>query len=76
MAKFAKLYDLSDDNQVLVTTQYNVEDDVHELKFETEHGNLQMSMCLGFKTQSEVEDALKNCIIEDAESIRKKIIAY
>ena len=50
--KFAKLFDLEDGEQVLLTVEYDDDKDQYELIFKTDFNGATASMKLGYKEES------------------------
>ena len=59
MAKFAKIIELDNEEQVLLTLNYNAEDDCHEIEQRTNYLGMVMKMALVFKTREKAEEVLK-----------------
>lgn len=74
MAQFAKLFELPNNNQVLVVKDYNTEDDSYELRVTSEIDSMSTSISMGFDKEEKVEEALKNFSLEDAKNMRNQIM--
>ena len=73
MAKFARTFELSNDQQVLLTLNYNDEDDNYEIEQRTDYLGMVMKIKLGFDTQERAEEVLDVYTIEDANSFIKTV---
>jgi len=68
--KFAKLFDLEDDEQVLLTVEYDDEKDQYELVFKTDFGGATASMKLGFKDEQMALNSMEKVELKRAQEFR------
>ena len=73
MGKFARTFELNNNQQVLLTLNYNDEDDNYEIEQRTEYLNMVMKIKLGFDTQERAEEVLEIYTKLDAENFIKQI---
>jgi len=59
--KFAKLFDLEDGEQVLVTIDYNDDEDHYELVFRTDFDGVVAQMKLGYDDESKAVEEFEKC---------------
>jgi hypothetical protein len=74
--KFAKLFDLEDGEQVLVTVDYNDNEDRYELVFRTDFDGVVAQMSLGFKDEEKAVKALEKCELKRAVDFRAIITKH
>ena len=74
--KFAKLFDLQDKEQVLLTVNYDDDDDNYKLNITTDFGNARAEMKLGFSEEERALNAMDKYKIEDAEKFRSSMSVY
>lgn len=70
MGKFARLFELENDEQVLVTLDYNSEEDKHEVSIRTDLNNCVANIKAGFKSEDEAIAILERYSIDDAIAFR------
>lgn len=73
MAKFARTFELENDQQVLLTLNYNDEDDNYEIEQRTDYLSMVMKIKLGFDTLERAEEVLQIYTKQDAENFIKQI---
>ena len=70
MSKFAKLIELDNEEQVLLTLNYNDEDDNYEVQIRTDLNGVTASIKLGYNDESKALETLKIYNKQDAEKYR------
>lgn len=73
MSKFAKLIELENDEQVLLTVDYNDEDDMYEVAIRTDFEGLVASIKLGFKEENKALETLKKYNEDSAVKFRQQM---
>jgi hypothetical protein len=73
MARFAKIIELDNDEQVLLTVDYNDEDDNYEVNIRTDLKGVSASIKLGFKEESKASSMLEKYKKTDATEFRKRM---
>lgn len=76
MARFAKLIELEDGEQALVTIEHDVEEDCPIVKVRVDVEGLEFNMKLGFNTEKEAEEMLKKYDIEEAKKFRLAMVNF
>ncbi len=71
--KFAKLFDLEDGEQVLLTVEYDDEKDQYELVFKTDFDGATASMKLGYKEESMALESMEKVELERAQELRSSM---
>ena len=74
MSKFAKLIELGNDEQVLLTLNYNDEDDIYEVEIRTDLEGVAASMKLGYDEEFKALETLKKYGKGDAEKYRQQMV--
>ena len=74
MSKFAKIIELEDDNQVLLTYSYNDEEDSDELQIRTDVKGTIAKITLGFSSEAKVLRAMENYNLSRAIDFRNQMI--
>ena len=74
--KFAKLFDLEDNEQVLVTVNYDDDSESHKLCIRTEFEKATAEMSLSYSEEKMALDALEKYTIDDAEKSRRKLSEF
>ena len=74
MSKFAKLIELEDGEQVLLTVNYNDEDDNYEVKVRTDLNGATASIKLGFNEEDKALKLLEKYTKKDATKYRKQMV--
>lgn len=74
MAKFAKLIELDNDEQVLLTVDLNDETEIFELTVRTEIDGMTLSIVPDFPKKKQAIDAMNAYTKQNAESFRKQLI--
>ena len=74
MSKFAKIIELEDDNQVLLTYSYNDEEDSDELQIRTDVKGTIAKITLGFSSEAEALRAMENYNLSRAIDFRNQMI--
>lgn len=72
--KFARLFDLEDDNQLLLRYDYSEEDKLHKLIISTSYDNVFLSMENGFRTAFQALKAMREYSQQKAEDSRLILI--
>lgn len=73
---FARIIELSDDVQVLVTKeQWNDADETYEIKLRTDYDGVIAQATLGFKTEEECLKCFDEYNIEQATAFRQNILS-
>jgi hypothetical protein len=73
MAKFAKLFDLEDDEQVLLTLDYDEEEDMHRVTIQTDFDGCEAKIRLAFNTLDKAISALNSYTKDKAIDFRTEI---
>lgn len=71
--KFAKLFDLEDNEQVLVTVNYDHDSEEHKLCIRTDFESATAEMNLSFSEEIKALKAFDKYTIEDAEKSRRTL---
>lgn len=71
--KFAKLIELENDEQVLLITDYNDDDEKHEVKIITDLDTCRASIKLSFESEEVVKEILEKYSEEKAILFRKEM---
>jgi hypothetical protein len=74
MSKFAKLIELEDGEQVLLTLNYNDEDDNYEVKVRTDLNGATASIKLGFNEEDKALELLEKYTKKDATKYREQMV--
>ena len=74
--KFAKLFDLDNDEQVLLTCDYNDGDDKYELSIRTDFEAGVGQIKLGFAEEEKALETMEKYEMTDAVKYRKSMSAY
>ena len=74
MSKFAKLIELEDGEQVLLTVNYNDEDDNYEVKVRTDLNGATASIKLGFNEEDKALRVLEKYTKKDATKYREQMV--
>lgn len=74
MSRFAKLIELENDEQVLLTLNYNDEDDNYEVEIRTDLEGVTASIKLGYDEEFKALETLKKYEKEDAEKYRQQMV--
>ena len=74
MPKFAKLIELKEEEQVLLTIDFSDEDDVYEVSIRTDVNGMSASAKLGFKEEQKAKDMMKSYAPEDAKKFREQMV--
>jgi hypothetical protein len=74
MSKFAKLIELEDGEQVLLTLNYNDEDDNYEVEVRTDLEGVTASIKLGFNKEDKALKVLDRYSKEDALKYRNQMV--
>jgi hypothetical protein len=72
--KFAKLFEVEDDNQVLVTMEYDSNKDSHELKFRTDIEGLDVAISIGCDSEENCREVYNDVTIKAATAIRDDML--
>ena len=75
MAKFAKLIELDNDEQVLLTVNYNDEDDNFEVFIRTDFEGCAAQIKLGFDSEEKANKVIETYSQEQAVKFRSKMVA-
>lgn len=75
MAKFAKLIELDNDEQVLLTVNYNNDDDNFEVFIRTDLEGCVAQIKLGFDSEEKANKVLETYSLEEAIKFRSEIVA-
>lgn len=70
---FAKLFQL-EDGQVLVTKEYNEEEDKHELNFRTDVDGMTIKVTAKYRTEESAQNELSAYSEQSALNFRKNIL--
>lgn len=73
MAKFAKLFKLDNNEQILLTYNYNIEKDKFEVSIITPINDCITGMTLGFISQENAFDFIENYSHEQAVKFRSRM---
>jgi len=74
MAKFAKIFDLPNDNQVLVTLDYNSDENINNITFRSKFKGIDGSVALGYDDKEEAQEVFDKVNQEQAERVIDDII--
>ena len=74
MKKFAKLIDLEDNAQVLLTYMYDSDDDTHYLNLSTMYDDFMGEMKLEYETEDAARKIMDDFSVEAARELRSKIL--
>lgn len=74
MSKFAKLIELEDGEQVLLTVNYNDEDDNYEVEVRTDLEGVTASIKLGFNKEDKALSVLDKYSKKDALKYRNQMV--
>lgn len=74
MSRFAKLIELKNDEQVLLTLNYNDEDDNFEIEIRTDLEGVTASIKLGYDEEFKALETLQKYGKEDAEKYRQQMV--
>lgn len=74
MSKFAKLIELEDGEQVLLTLNYNDEDDNYEVEVRTDLEGVTASIKLGFNKEDKALNVLGKYSKKDALKYRNQMV--
>ena len=75
MAKFAKLIELDNDEQVLLTVNYNDDDDNYEVAIRTDLEGCVVQIKLGFDSEEKANKVIETYSQEQAVKFRSKMVA-
>ena len=70
MTKFAKLFELDQDSQVLLTLDYNNEKNIYEVNVRTDINGISVVATLGFEKKAKAIESLKKYNKKNAEEFR------
>lgn len=73
MAKFARLFELENDEQLLVTVEYNQEEDHYNMNLKTDFKGMSAEIGLGFKKKAKALKAMNDYTQADAVKCRASI---
>lgn len=73
MAKFAKIIELENENQVLLTVDYDDEDDTFKVRIRTDLDGCVAQISLGFDTEEKASNLLNIYSKEKAISFRSEM---
>lgn len=73
MSKFAKLFEINDRDQVLVTVGENNDEDKFELVQRTDIDGLVLQMAIGFKTEEAMDAALVDYNLDNAQKFYEAV---
>ncbi|CDF80592.1 hypothetical protein BN863_28800 [Formosa agariphila KMM 3901] len=73
MTRFAKLIELRNNEQVLLTIDYSVDNDVYDMLTRTNIKGISVSIKSNARNMSNAIEWLDNYSLEDAESFRTRI---
>ncbi|WP_435138868.1 hypothetical protein [Formosa sp. A9] len=71
MKKFAKLIDLENNEQVLLTIDYNDEDEMYEVETRTDFKGVAVSIKSGFYKEQDAIARLETFSVDDAKRFRE-----
>ncbi len=74
MAIFTRIFELPNNNQVLLTREYDDEDDAHNVKVRSDINGLQASISLGFDTEEKADKVLKDFTLDQAKNMRNQMM--
>jgi len=74
MSKFAKLIELENDEQVLLTLNYNDEDDIFEVEIRTDLKDVTASIKLGFDEEEKALNMLEIYTEHSAIKFRQQMV--
>lgn len=75
MPKFAKLFELEGDEQVLVTNRYNQADDVFEVQIRTDSEDIVAQIALTFEEEDKAIRYFESFSLTHAVNFRKEFIS-
>ena len=73
--KFSKIFDLPNENQLLLVKDYNQEDEHYEIVCTTEVRKMRASMNFGFDSEEQANKMIEEFNQENALEIRKQILS-
>lgn len=73
--KFAKLFDLENDEQVLLTSNYNEHDDEYEIEVRTDFEGVSAEVKMSFKSEERAQKAMDTYKQENAIAFRSQMSA-
>jgi hypothetical protein len=73
MGNFAKVFDLENEEQVLVVLGFDNEEDKHEVKLTTEMVGVSISMSIGCEKEEQAQKIFDEYTIENAQEFRKNM---
>lgn len=73
MSKFAKIFNLPNDNQVLITIDYDSEEDVTNITARSEINKMNTSMALGYENHDEAKEVFENFTESQAVTLRNQM---
>ena len=74
--RFAKLFDLQDKEQVLLTVGFDEESDEYKLNIESDFGDAKAKIQLGFAEEEHALNAMDKYDIKTAEKFRATMSVY
>jgi len=74
--KFAKLFDLENDEQVLLTSNYNSEDDEYEIEVRTDFKGLSAKITMSFTSEKKAKKAMESYNNDNAIAFRSQMKVY
>jgi hypothetical protein len=75
MGKFAKLIELDNNEQVLLTVDYNDENDNYDVVIRTDLDGITPSIKLGFETEEKALSVMENYTAETALKFRHEMLS-
>lgn len=76
MKKFARIIDFPDESQMLLTIDYNQEDETHQLTMRCDFDELSMKMGLDFQEEESAQEAMENFTQEQAMLFKTEMENY
>jgi len=73
MIKFAKIFNLPNNNQVLITIDYEPEEDLTNINVRSEINGVRATMALGYENEDEAKEVFKNFTEPQAISLRNQM---
>lgn len=74
MSKFAKLFDLENGSQVLVTREHDDDGEApHGVAFRTDLDGIEATMTMWFEDEARADEVLEKYTLDAAETFRKNI---
>lgn len=73
MAKFAKLFELENNEQVLLTVNYNDEEDVYDVCVQTDVEGVNIKINLSFKDKERAMEMMDSYSLEKAKYFRDDV---